>query len=333
MSPNRVALCITGLLATSLLAACGSSSSDNASGGSTGGGSGSGAATSSDNGGLKSIFFSNPLPAYPDWAAADKCFRSEADKLGIKATSAGPIGLATDNSFAVDRIQQAITQGVDAIALVPVAPEQFNPLMEQAKAKGIRLATLQTGALISLQDFTIGTDFGGLGAAVAKGVGDRGGEQKLGLISNAPGVPGDTILDALKKALPSNVTVVDTAYDKGDPTQTPDVVSRMLTAHPEINVLYSWEGTAVAGMTTAIKEQNKVGKVVAVTNDLTDQVQAGLKDGTVYGTLKQNFCGAGAGAVDNLVKVAKGEKVPAAIDTGTTFVTKDTLDAALASDK
>ncbi len=244
----------------------------------------------------------------------------------IRAT--GPNG--PDNSFNVDRIRQAITQGVDAIAVVPVSPEQFTPLMQQAKDKGIQVATLQTGALTNLQDFTIGTDLNSLGASIAKAIGERDGEQKLGLVSNAPGVPGDLIFDALKEALPSNVTVVDATYDKGDPSQTPDAVSRMLTAHPDINVVYSWQGTAVAGMTTAIKEQDKVGKVVAVTNDLTDQVQAGIKDGTIYDTNVQDFCGMGRGVVDKLVKSAKGEQVEANIHTGTTFDTADTLDEALA---
>jgi ABC-type sugar transport system substrate-binding protein len=326
MSTNRIVVCIAGLLATTVLAACGDSSTDTASAGASAGT----ANGPADNGGLESIFFSNPLPAYPDWAAADKCFRERAEELGIDASSAGPTGLAPDNSFNVDRIRQAITQGVDAIAVVPVSPEQFNPLMQQAKDKDIKVATLQTGALTDLQDFTIGTDFDSLGASVAEAIGERDGEQKLGLVSNAPGVPGDLIFEALKEALPSNVTIVDTAYDGGDPSQTPDAVSRMLTAHPDINVIYSWQGTAVAGMTTAIKEQDKVGEVVAVTNDLTDQVQAGIEDGTVYGTNVQDFCGMGAGVVDNLVKVAKGEQVETSIDTGTTFVTADTLDEALA---
>jgi len=104
----------------------------------------------------------------------------------------------------------------------------------------------------------------------------------------------------------------------------------MLTAHPEINIIFSWEGTAVAGITTAIKEKDKVGKVFGVVNDLTPQVVDGIKEGTIYGTSQQHFCEMAKQSVDKLVAVGNGEQVPAATDTGTTFVTKDNLDTVLA---
>ena len=87
------------------------------------------------------------------------------------------------------------------------------------------------------------------------------------------------IINAFKKHLPSNVKVVATAFDSGDPSKTADVAEQMLTAHPEINIVFSWEGTAVAGITTAIKEKDKVGKVFGVVNDLTPQVVDGISGG------------------------------------------------------
>ena len=77
------------------------------------------------------------------------------------------------------------------------------------------------------------------------------------------------IINAFKSHLPANVKVVATAFDGGDPSKTVDVAEQLLTAHPETNILFSWEGTAVAGISTAIKEKGKVGKVFGVVNDLT----------------------------------------------------------------
>ena len=76
---------------------------------------------------------------------------------------------------------------------------------------------------------------------------------------------------------------------------------------------------------TAIKEKGLVGKVVGVVNDITPEVVAGLKEGTLYGTSKQNFCGMAEGAVKNIIALSKGETVPKNIDTGITFVTMDNL--------
>lgn len=281
-------------------------------------------------GGLESIFMSNPLPAYADWATFDRCLLDYAEQLGIDAATAGPTALALDNAFTIDRISQAITQGYDAVLAVPIEPAQFNPVLEQAKEAGMIVGTVNTGDSTDIQDFTLGTDYPAYGASVAEEIGKIGGEQKLLIVTNGPGGIGDVIIESLTANLPSNVEIVETVFDSADPAQTADVVSRGLTAHPETTVIWSWEGTAVAGISTAIKERGLLGEVVGVVNDLTDQSVAGIREGTIYGASKQNFCGMATQAIDLAVAVANGEEVPAATDTGTTFVTKDNLDEELA---
>jgi len=280
--------------------------------------------------GLKSIFFANPLPAYPDWGLADKCFNAETAKLGIKGVTRGPTGLAINDQFVLDRISQAIAGDYDGLMAVPITPPAYDSLFERAKKDGMYIATLNTGDATKNQDFTVGTDYPTQGAQVAANIAKRSGQQNVGIITNAPGGIGDVIINAFNKDLPANVKVVATAFDNADPAKTADVAAQMLTAHPEINIIFSWEGTAVAGITTAIKEKDKVGKVFGVVNDLTPQVVDGIKEGTIYGTSQQHFCEMAKQSVDKLVAVSKGEQVPAATDTGTTFVTKDNLDAVLA---
>ncbi|KRE64390.1 MULTISPECIES: sugar ABC transporter substrate-binding protein [unclassified Arthrobacter] len=290
-----------------------------------------GPSSTGETGEIKSIFFANPLPSYPDWATADTCFRDATAKYGIDGKTSGPTGLSVDNQFVLDRITQSIAQQPDAIIMVPIVPAQYEPLMKQAKSKGIRVVTLNTGDSTTTQDFTIGTEYSKMGAAVAQAIGKRGGQQNVGIITNAPGGVGDVIINALKENLPENVKAVTTAYDNGDPNKTADTVTAMLKANPEINLVYSWQGTAVGGITASIKEQGLVGKTVGVVNDLTPQVQDGINDGTLYGTSKQDFCAMTTKTVENLVKLSKGEEVPANTDTGTTFVTKENLAEALAS--
>ena len=280
--------------------------------------------------GLKSIFFANPLPAYPDWGLADKCFNAETAKLGIKGVTQGPTGLAINDQFVLDRISQAIAGDYDGLMAVPITPPAYDSLFERAKKDGMYIATLNTGDATKNQDFTVGTDYPTQGAQVAANIAKRSGQQNVGIITNAPGGIGDVIINAFNKDLPANVKVVATAFDNADPAKTADVAAQMLTAHPEINIIFSWEGTAVAGITTAIKEKNKVGQVFGVVNDLTPQVVDGIKEGTIYGTSQQHFCDMAKQSVDKLVAIGEGQQVPAATDTGTTFVTKDNLDAVLA---
>jgi ABC-type sugar transport system substrate-binding protein len=283
---------------------------------------------------IKAIFFANPLPAYPDWGTANKCFAAETKRLGIKSISQGPTGLQVNDQFVLDRITQAIAQkSFDALIAVPITPSAYEPLFKRAKKQGMRIATLNTGTATKTQDVEVGTDYSHQGARVALNIGKRGGQQNVGIVTNQPGGIGGVIIKAFEQHLPSNVKVVATAFDSADPSKTIDAVEQMLTAHPEINIVFSWEGTAVAGITTAIKEKGLVGKVFGVVNDLTPQVVDGIRAGTIYGTSRQHFCNMAKQSVDLLVAKSKGKKVPAQNDTGTTFVTKANLATVLAQAK
>ena len=297
------------------------------------GGASAASSTSAKHGTLKSIFFANPLPAYPDWATANGCFYSEAKKFGLKAVSQGPTGLQVNDQFVLDRISQAVAQKYSAMIVVPITPSEYQPIIKRARAQGMMVGTLNTGDSTTAQNFEIGTSYPVLGKEVAKNIGDRGGQQYLGLVTNGPGGIGATIFGALEANLPSNVHLVATAFDNGDPTKTEDAVAQMLIAHPNVNVIYSWEGTAVAGISAAIKQEHRVGKTAGVVNDLTPQVVAGINDGTIYGSNRQHFCNMAKDAVDDFVAVSRGKSVPALTDTGTTFVTKANLNQVLAEVK
>jgi ribose transport system substrate-binding protein len=278
---------------------------------------------------IKSMFFSNVLPSYPPLAEANRCFLAEAKKLGIRAATAGPAGSSVDNQFNIDRMQQAVANKYDAILSQPIDKALFTPVMNLAKSKGIYQATINTGDTTSVQDFTVGTDYKIQGATVAKAISLRPGNQFVGIIGGAPTGTNNVFVDGFKKGISSqslsNVHYVLNAFDAGDPSKTTDVVNQMLTAHPEINVVLSWQGSSAPGIITAIKEKNAIGKIVGVTNDITDQVSQGIKDGVIYGTSKQDFCKMTTVAVDLLVKLSKGKKVPKAVDSGIIFVTKDNL--------
>jgi ribose transport system substrate-binding protein len=278
---------------------------------------------------IKSMYFSNVLPAYPPLGEANKCFLAEAKKLNIKAATGGPPDLTVNNQLNINQISQAIANGYDAIVSQPIDKAAFTPVMQQAKDKGIYQATLNTGDSTDIQNFTIGTDYTIQGATVAERISKRSGDQKVIILGGAPTGTNNLFVDGFKKGIASNgltnVTYVENVFDAGDPSKSADVVSQALTAHPEVNVVLSWEGSAVPGIITAIKEKNLIGKVVGVTNDITPQVISGINDGILYGSSKQNFCKMGTKVVDDLVALSKGKSIPKSVDTGITFVTKDNV--------
>src|SRR4029077_1961213 len=100
---------------------------------------------------VKSIFFAHPLPAYPDWGTANKCFKAETKKLGVKGVTQGPTGLKINDQFVLDRISQAIAQNYDALMAVPITPPAYEPLFKRAKQQDMGIATLNTGSSTKTQ--------------------------------------------------------------------------------------------------------------------------------------------------------------------------------------
>jgi ribose transport system substrate-binding protein len=276
---------------------------------------------------LKSIYFANPLPDYPVWSTANKCFSAETKKLGIAGTTSGPSGLAVNNQFTLDRISQAIADGTGAIIMVPIVPDQFTPLIKQAHAKGILVATLNTGNTTTSQNVELGTDYTDQGKTIVANLAKRPGQQNVLVLGNQAGGPQGLFVSGIQAGIKAHPSVhyVGQIFDGADPTKTADVVEAALTGHPTVNMIVTWEGTATPGVITAIKEANATGKVFGVVNDLTPQSIAGMKSGQIYGISKQNFCGMATGAVDDLAAIAGGKSFPHYIDTGITFVTKSTL--------
>ena len=273
------------------------------------------------------IGFANPLPAYPVFQEADRCFNKAIADAGVKGLTSGPTGLQVDNQFVLDRLSQYIATGANGLILVPFDGPMYEPILKEAKAQGIFVATLNTGDTTTTQDVELGTDYAHQGKVVAENIAKRPGQQNVVILGNQPTGVHRVFVDGFAAALKDipNVKLVAEGYDQGDPSQDADVISRLITAHPETNVVLSWQGTAVPGIVTAIKEKGLVGKVVGVVNDVTPEVIAGLKEGTLYGTSKQNFCGMAKGAVESIIALSKGERVPKTIDTGITFVTLDNL--------
>ncbi|GIH21385.1 sugar ABC transporter substrate-binding protein [Rugosimonospora africana] len=288
---------------------------------------GSAAKSPNAGGDLSSILFVNPLPNYSQWKLIGKCMGEEAQKKGVKFSQVGPSGSSVDANYMISRYQQGIANGEGAIATFPLSADQFSPLIEQAKKKGILTATLFGGGSTSDQDVEIGTDYATSATQAVEFISKYAGDAqvKVGLIVGAATPPPKVWSDAFIAAAgeTTNVKVVDTGIDNGDPTKDVDLAVNMLTAHPEINMFATNEGAASAGISAAIKQKGLVGKVHFVGNGADESGVKALEDGTAASVLMQDLCGAGEATTDALIGLHKGDTVKPKIDVDIVYATKD----------
>ena len=320
-SPARrsVFLGATVLLATASLMLSGCTA-DNATTKPTG--SGTAAAGKSS---LKLIEMINPAPGAAGWQIIAKCFSDEAKKEGIPAKVVGASGTNFDVPATLDLFQQAVADGANAIAInTSGGAPTFEPVIQQARSKGVLVSTMTSGDATAARNFDIGLDIVSFADMVAKRIQDRKGHQNVGILTiNLTGTS-KIFLDEVQKDLAkdSNVTFVATVADNGDATQDVNLVGDMLTAHPDINYVITDNVGQVAGVATAIREHNLIGKTFTVGNSLDPNTEAALDSGIADAILVQKRCDIGRDTVDNYVALAEGKSVPKSIPTQMMWATK-----------
>jgi ABC-type sugar transport system substrate-binding protein len=319
MSKKTLTLAVACGSATALLAACGGSSGSPSASGST--------APSATSGGTKSLQFVNPLPKNPQWEAAGQCIGKQAKARGLDYTESGPTGSGIDPTTMIKQVQQAIANKKSAITTFPVSAG-FGPVLQQAQKAGIvTLSILGSGTADSGADLNIGLAWTKIGELFVQAVAQRPGQQNVGLIEDSPQGAGKDFTNGVKAAAAAtpNVKIVGTVYTGDDTAKALNQTTALLTAHPDINVIMTHQGTATPGALAAIKAKGKTGKVAFIGNGPGNGGKEALAAGTAYGMLFQDLCGAGTIIADAIADRLEGKTSA----TGTTPTALAGLPAAL----
>jgi ABC-type sugar transport system substrate-binding protein len=186
-------------------------------------------------------------------------------------------------------MDNAISQGVDAIFLQPVDSVAVGPSILKAKEAGIPVLTLN---IDSTEAHAAHVEMNHYYGAIA--IGEKMGEMMGGkgnvVILNAP--PGIIIRDqrtnGFKKGLekyPDIKVVADQSAD-WDRKKAQDVLSALMVSNKDINGVYGVNDSMALGAVDVLKAKDLVGKVVVFGNDgekdALEAIQAGTLSGTQY---------------------------------------------------
>ncbi|MBL8055691.1 MAG: substrate-binding domain-containing protein [Anaerolineales bacterium] len=286
----------------------------------------------------KYVMVSN-VAAHPYWLDAQYGGQDAAAALGVKWEYTGPADF--DTPAQVTALEQIIATKPAGLVVAALQPDAIAAAIDKAIAAGIPVVTVDTDAPKSKRLTYLGTENYQAGRAMGRRMIEvLGGQGKVGLAS----VPGQFnleerirgIKDALAEA--GGVTVATVVDDKNDDAATTDAVVAMLQANPDINLVSSINAVG-AGVAAALRQTNNVGKVKAVTFDITEPIIAGLEDGTIDSTMVQRtymmayvgvqllyVCNHRSSYLDNWFKNGIG-MLPYGVDTGVMVVAKDQVAA------
>ena len=233
----------------------------------------------------------------------------------------------TDDEGEIAAIESMITQGVNAIAITPTSPN-VQAALDKATAAGIKVVLIDN----DIPDWkgkssVVATDNlagGKLAGAWLKDHLPAGA--KLAVLKGRLGNPSlEDRVTGMLDALGSAATVVGgSPATDCDQTKGLNAASDLLTANPDLTAIYAACGPPATGALTAIKNAGIApGKIIVVGFDASgDEVKA-IIAGEQAASVAQFPAKMGSLGIETAYKAAKGESVPANVDTGTEMVTKD----------
>ena len=275
--------------------------------------------------------------------------QAKADELGAKLlTGAG--ARDGDNEGQVTALENMINAGAKGILITPSDTKAIVPSIQKARDAGVLVIALDTAtdpqdasdALFATDNFQAGILIGEWAKAamgdttpviatldLAPGI--TVGAQRHNGFMKGFGLAPDAVSDTTDLATAAEVVCSQDTH--GDQTEGQTAMENCLSAHPEINLVYTINEPAAFGAFTAIKAAGKENDITIVSVDGGCAGVRGIVDGQIDATSQQYPLLMASMGVQAVVDFANGGEAPTGYtDTGVTLITDQAQDGVASED-
>ena len=266
--------------------------------------------------------------------ARDGCLKRAKELGNVECIYKGPV--EHEPATQAQIIQDFITQKVDGLAISVADVAAMTKSIEAATAAGIPVITFDADAPGSKRIAYIGTNNKDFGLALGKQLlqlKPEGG--KYAVVSGGPGAKNlaervDGVREALKGSKWTEVAGSPT-FCNDDPALAVQQMADLRTATPDLGAIVpvgGWPMFAPEGYKAFVNKNKKdieAGKLTLVVADTLKMQLELLRDGYSNALTGQRPFEMGEKAMDALLAIKKGQKVPEVIYTGLDLVTKDNV--------
>ncbi|MGM9615946.1 sugar ABC transporter substrate-binding protein [Butyricicoccus sp.] len=313
------AMLLAGVMMAGGLAGCGSGSSS----------SGSAASNSGDS----EIKIAYIVKAKTDefWTTMEKGAYAAAEEKGVTLEFQAP-EKETDVEKQVQMMDNAIVKGFDAIVLSAADSQALIPSI--VKANNADIPVILVNDTIDMDELEaqgghVETYVGISQYDAAKQAGDYAKENiKDGNVCYLEGVPGVAALDdrlaGFKDQVP-DYKIVASQTAKCDRNEAFNVMQNVLSANPEVNVVWAVNAEMGQGAIQAIEQNGFSGKVSVFDFDASSDDLAAIEDGTLTGTVAQYPNVQAETAIQCCLDALNGKDLDDHTETQSKLITKDNL--------
>ncbi|WP_322064411.1 substrate-binding domain-containing protein [Burkholderia ubonensis] len=249
----------------------------------------------------------------PWFNAMDAGIKKRAEQLGVKAFMVGPT--SADPALQVRAIEDLIAQRVDVIGVVPNDAEVLEPVLQRARAAGIKVITHESPKQKNADwNFELASAQG-FGEAYAKKLASAvGGKGEYAVFVGSLTVPlhnawADAAIAYLKANHPDMKLVGDRYGVAEDVDASRKTALDLMRAHPNLKAILAFGSQGPIGAARAVAERQAKGKLVVLGPFSPGQGRRLVRDGVLTGGYMWNPEQAGEVFVTLGTMVAKRQPI------------------------
>lgn len=262
----------------------------------------------------------------PFWLQVAGGAEAAGEETGADVTLAGATA-ETQVQEQIEKVRAAITRQADVLVVAPTQAEQLQPILQQAVDSDIPVLLVDTDIEgWDAKESFVGTDNYQAGVTAGEYILEQAEGGSTAVIRGVPGNPSTDsrvqgVIDTLGG---TGFEVVADLAANSDRAEGRSVMADILTANPEVSVVFAANDDMALGALEAIKSRGIAMKDILVigvdgTSDAVDSILAGELDASIA----QNSYEMGKTAVEMAVALLDGESIDERVNTGVTVVTAE----------
>lgn len=233
-------------------------------------------------------------------------------------------------------VENLIQTRVAALCVTPSGSREIVPAVEKANRANIPVVIVDTRVdqkALSESSGKIATFIGSDNYEGGKVAGEflakhLGGKGKVAVLEGIPGhETGDSRLRGFRDALKATpgVEIVASQTANWERDQGFNVFQNILQSHPDVRAVFACSDLMALGAVEAIAAARKTGQVAVVGFDALAEARDAIRQGSMVATVAQSPARMGAMAVENALRLLKGEQVQPEFVVPIKLITKDNL--------
>ena len=251
------------------------------------------------------------------WERTFWAIQGRLDELGVEYEIQELAVNHVDHAGQLAQVESVIARGVDYVFLGPTEYEAAIPALRKLKQAGVptvlyNYLTPHEDEVARAMTYVAYSHYEGGKMTGEWAVKWLDGKGKVAIILGAPGVTSDLRKNGFLEVVDKypDIEVIVGPYTDFDRSKAYDAAQNLLTAHPDLDMIYGVSSSIGLGSGHAVRQIGKSDEIATMGFGGTGDEIVAMKEGWLTASVLRCIDDGGAGVADAFVAHSKGEEVP-----------------------